>query len=219
MARYNARTAQKILLAVSFGLAGLIGLANAKEEGSLLVDNNVQQETTAPKLIAPANGEAAEVLPAPAPPAVRAEAVAPAKTKQPFMRPAEPRRRVPATTALAVKEETMPAPEAPGIITESPEIQVRPAPPIEYDTDRDARRMYRSSGEINVVMIAQNPADGCYYEIPMCIPACCVGEPKVESGRGILGRGIVEFCWDCGFRAEVKFRRVLGDVKVEYDAD
>jgi hypothetical protein len=68
-------------------------------------------------------------------------------------------------------------------------------------------------------MIAQNPADGCYYEIQMCIPACCVGEPKVSGGRGLLGRGVVEFCWECGFRAEVKFRRILGDVKVEYEGD
>jgi hypothetical protein len=111
----------------------------------------------------------------------------------------------------------MPAPEAE--LVESPDIEVRPAPPIEYDTDRHARRMYRESGEVNVVMIARNPADGCYYEIPMCIPACCVGEPKVKSGRGILGRGLVEFCWECGFRAEVKFRHVLGDVKVDYEVD
>jgi hypothetical protein len=134
------------------------------------------------------------------------------------MRPAEPRRRVQATTALAVVEESMPAPE-PGAILESSEFEVRPAPPIKYDTDGDARRMYRKSGEVNVVMIAQNPADGCYYEIPMCIPACCVGEPKVSGGRGLLGRGVVEFCWECGFRAEVKFRRILGDVKVEYEGD
>jgi hypothetical protein len=53
----------------------------------------------------------------------------------------------------------------------------------------------------------------------MCIPACCVGDPKVASRRGILGRGVVEYRWECGFRAIVKFRHVLGDVEVEYEGD
>jgi hypothetical protein len=78
--------------------------------------------------------------------------------------------------------------------------------------------MYRS-GEVRLVMLTKDPADGCSYEIPMCIPACCEGEPRVSGGRGILGRGVVEFCWSCGFRAKVKFRHVLGDVKVKYEGD
>ena len=79
--------------------------------------------------------------------------------------------------------------------------------------------MYRRSGEINLVMLTTDPADGCTYEIPMCIPACCEGDPSVSGGRGILGRGVVEYCWPCGFRAIVKFRHILGDVKVEYEGD
>jgi hypothetical protein len=85
------------------------------------------------------------------------------------------------------------------------------------DTDRGARRMYRSSGEVELVMIVQNPADGCLYEIPLCVPACCTGEPVMKERRGLLGRGVVEYCWDCGFTATVKFRQILGDVKVEYN--
>ena len=73
--------------------------------------------------------------------------------------------------------------------------------------------------QINIVMLTQDPSDGCAYEIPLCIPACCDGEPKVSGGRGIFGRGVVEYCWPCGFRAIVKFRHVLGDVKVEYEGD
>ncbi len=97
-------------------------------------------------------------------------------------------------------------------------VKVRPTPPIEYDTDRDARRMYRS-GQVSIVMLTEDPSDGCAYEIPLCIPACCEGEPKMSCGRGIFGRGVVEYCWPCGFRAIVKFRHVLGDVKVEYEGD
>ena len=74
--------------------------------------------------------------------------------------------------------------------------------------------------QIELVMVTKNlAADGCYYEIPLCVPGCCVGEPTVSGGRGIFGRGIVEYCWSCGFRAEVKFRHILGDVKVEYEGD
>jgi hypothetical protein len=115
----------------------------------------------------------------------------------------------------------MPAPAQPERhVVEKPAIEsgpvVHPAPPIDYDTHRSARRMYRS-GQMDLVVVAQDPADGCCYEIPLCIPACCNDAPKVSSGRGIFGRGIVEYCWSCGFRAKVKFRHVLGDVKVDYE--
>jgi hypothetical protein len=213
---YQFRYAKWILfVAACFAPAGLIALADAKEQ-SVVVEKKVVQEAApaveAPQLTAPANEQ---TLPPPSNPQVRSAPSAkqlPA-AKQPFLRPAAPRRRVPATTALAVKEEEVPAP----VVSE---IEVRPTPPIEYDTDRDARRLYRSSGEIELVMVTQNPADGCFYEIPLCIPACCVGEPTVSSGRGIFGRGVVEYCWPSGFRAVVKFRQIVRcDVKVEYEGD
>jgi hypothetical protein len=195
----------------------------AQDEASVLVEKQPGPTLDAPLLAPPTNATVSEPLPPPSNPAdgvAKEQPQSPiqGEVKKPFLRPAEPRRRVPVTTALSVKEEPMPAPD-PDMIVESPEIEVRPAPPIEYDTDGDARKMYRKSGEVQVVMIAQNPADGCYYEIPMCIPGCCIGEPKVSGGRGLLGRGVVEFCWECGFRAEVKFRHILGDVKVEYEGD
>jgi hypothetical protein len=96
---------------------------------------------------------------------------------------------------------------------------IHPALPIKYDTDSDARRMYRHNGEVELIMVTQNPADGCFYEIPLCIPACCTGEPIMSGGRGIFGRGVVEYCWPCGFRAIVKFRHILGDVRVDYEGD
>ena len=95
---------------------------------------------------------------------------------------------------------------------------VCPAPPIKYATSRSARRMLRCHEQIEMVLVTCNPADGCLYEIPLCVPACCVGEPHVSQRRGILGRGVVEYCWECGFTATVKFRHRLGDVKVKYDA-
>ena len=67
-----------------------------------------------------------------------------------------------------------------------PGVEIRPTPPIDYDTDHDARKMYRL-WQINVVMLTKDPSSGCAYEIPMCIPACCVGEPRVSGGRGFWG--------------------------------
>ena len=137
--------------------------------------------------------------------------------KRPFMQPAQPRE--PARGQLSAQTEPMPAPE--GQPLAAPPIRdpnVHPAPPIEYDTDHDARKMYRS-GQVQLVMVTQDPSDGCCYEIPLCIPACCTGEPKVSGGRSLLGRGVVEYCWPCGFRAIVKFRHLLGDVRVEYEGD
>jgi hypothetical protein len=111
----------------------------------------------------------------------------------------------------AAKEEIMPAPAATQAV-------VQPTPPIVYHTGLRARRMFRCQDQVKLVMVTKNPADCCLYEIPLCVPACCEGQPSVREGRGIFGRGVVEYCWPCGFSAKVKFRRVLCDVKVDYSA-
>ncbi|MEX0936374.1 MAG: hypothetical protein WDZ59_00830 [Pirellulales bacterium] len=68
----------------------------------------------------------------------------------------------------------------------------------------------------NVVMVVEDPATcGCAVEVPMCIPACCVGEPVVDSRCGILGRRIVNYEWCCGFRARVVFTH-CNDIRVTY---
>ena len=190
---------------------------NGQADSSVLVQDGDQAALEGPALPAPAN-----VAPL-SPPSMPSDAAAPAPadprpapraTRRPFLRPAEPDVPPSVQGHYMSREEPIPSPVAPSL-----GIEVRPAPRIKYDTDRDARRMYRASGEINIVMVTQNPADGCYYEIPLCIPACCVGEPSISGGRGLLGRGVVEYCWPCGFRAEVKFRHILGDVKVDYEGD
>jgi hypothetical protein len=116
----------------------------------------------------------------------------------------------PAPTPQQSAEEVIPAP----VISEG---ATRPAPPIKYHATRSARRMLRDEETIELLMVTHNPADGCLYEIPLCLPACCVGEPTVDERRGLGGRGVVEYCWECGFSATVKFRHRLGDLKVEYD--
>lgn len=92
-----------------------------------------------------------------------------------------------------------------------------PRPRIDYRTHRSARKMLRCQGDMQTVVVAENPADccACPVEVPMCIPACCTGLPSWTSDRGLLGRGIVEYCWPCGFSAKVVFKH-NGDIKVRY---
>ena len=213
MSRHQKIIGRFAVLAALFGFIASVG-AVAQEESSVLVEQKAAPAIDGPELPPPTNQP---TLPPPSTAATEPAADQPteATVKRPFMRPAEPRRRTPASTALSVVEEPMPAPDE-----RSNGIEVRPTPPIEYDTDGDARRMYRHSGEVELIMVTQDPADGCFYEIPLCIPACCTGEPIMSSGRGIFGRGVVEYCWpSCGFRAIVKFRHILGDVRVDYEGD
>lgn len=90
------------------------------------------------------------------------------------------------------------------------------------DMRPSARRfIWCHPGKIETTLIATNPADCCSdtcYSVPVCIPACCEGEPLVCPRRGFLGRGVVEFCWPCGWQVHVVFRH-RGDVLVRYNAD
>ncbi|HEX5472132.1 MAG TPA: hypothetical protein VFW73_09605 [Lacipirellulaceae bacterium] len=194
----------------AFALSTMFAYANDKEE-SVLVNKPVTSTEDGPVLPPPA-----KQLTRHAPQAQPQVANPPAK--QPFMRPAVPRESAPANPTVQRERLPAPAQAQPAPLAVQPAARVHPAPPIDYDTHHRARRMYRS-GQVEVVMVAQNPADGCCYEIPLCVPACCTGAPAVSSGRGLLGRGVVEYCWSCGFKAKVKFRHILGDVKVDYEVD
>jgi hypothetical protein len=94
-------------------------------------------------------------------------------------------------------------------------VTVHPVARIDYDVTHRARKLFGGSPFVELSMVTQNPADGCFYEIPMCLPACCTGEPKVTSYCGLFGRGVVVYCYECGLEIEVKFR-LRGDVEVEY---
>lgn len=95
------------------------------------------------------------------------------------------------------------------------EVIVHPVAKIDYDVTRRARRQFAGANFVELAMVTQNPADGCFYEIPLCVPECCIGEPQVTSYCGLLGRGVVKYCYECGLEVEVIFR-LRGDVKVEY---
>ena len=126
----------------------------------------------------------------------------------------------PATTTPAPAAESAPTTAPAPAATTEPVPAAEPAdlltPCIDYRTHHSAKKLLRCNPQVKVVMVAQNPADCCLYEVPLCIPCCCEGEPCVTSECGILGRGIVTYTWPCcGFEAKVVIKD-CGDVTVHY---
>ncbi|TWT95228.1 hypothetical protein Pla108_33710 [Botrimarina colliarenosi] len=133
---------------------------------------------------------------------------------------------VPPEPQPPVEAQPSPEPQPVAEVTEPAEVaemSVAPAPaptpagpvccPIEvvdYRTTLSAKRAYRCYGPgVNVSVCVDNPADctSTLYEVPLCVPACCTGEPRVcNPTTGLLGRGKVDLVWDCGFTATVVFR-------------
>lgn len=96
--------------------------------------------------------------------------------------------------------------------------------PIEVIKERTtlhAKRFLRCSGpQTETVACVTNPAECCgkLYAVPLCVPCCCVGEPRQCNARaGLLGRGYVDLVWDCGYVAKVTFLK-HGGVMITYTA-
>jgi hypothetical protein len=68
---------------------------------------------------------------------------------------------------------------------------------------------------IETVLLVKDPVTCCCVEVPICLPPCCVDEPKVCGREGLFGRGIVDYEWCCGFAVKVTFR-ARGDIVVTY---
>jgi hypothetical protein len=64
-----------------------------------------------------------------------------------------------------------------------------------------------------IVLKVKDPCTCCEVEVPVCLPACCEGEPTVCTGKGFLCRDIVEYEWCCGFYVRVAFKK-CGDLVV-----
>ena len=58
-----------------------------------------------------------------------------------------------------------------------------------------------------------DPCTGCTTAIPLCLPVCCDGEPRVVERVGALGRSVVVYRWCCGTVAKVITDR-CGDIVV-----
>ncbi|MGC3969819.1 MAG: hypothetical protein QM775_21560 [Pirellulales bacterium] len=65
------------------------------------------------------------------------------------------------------------------------------------------------------VLCVKNPCTCCPVEVPVCLPSCCCGEPKVSCRKAAFGAGVVTYDWCCGVSVVVRFDK-CGDVLVTY---
>ena len=61
--------------------------------------------------------------------------------------------------------------------------------------------------QIEVVLAVPTPCRCCHVPIKVCVPACCAGLPTMECRRGLLGRHVVDYCWENGFRVKMVFTK------------
>ena len=60
---------------------------------------------------------------------------------------------------------------------------------------------------MNIILQVKDPCTCCLVEVPVCIPACCTGNPTVCCHRGFLGRQVVTYSWCCGVSVDIIFKR------------
>jgi hypothetical protein len=101
-----------------------------------------------------------------------------------------------------------PAPPA-EIVAAYPAVTCCPKLDIDYRFHRGGSRCKFDRCDLKeVVVLVNDPcAPGCCLEVPVCIPACCTVACEIDCHRGLFGRSITEFCWDCGYRLEVVVHR------------
>lgn len=66
---------------------------------------------------------------------------------------------------------------------------------------------------VETVLKVKAPCSDCEIDVPVCVPACCTGDPTICFGVGAFGRPIVVYEWCCGFSVRVAFRH-CGDLLV-----
>jgi len=70
---------------------------------------------------------------------------------------------------------------------------------------------------VKMVLSVKNPCscNCCEVPVPVCLPGCCTGEPKVSCFHGLFACGCVQYDWCCGVSVVVKFKR-SGELIVTY---
>lgn len=68
---------------------------------------------------------------------------------------------------------------------------------------------------VKAVLTVIDPRCCCTVDVPVCIPACCEGEPKICGRCTAFGHAVVEYKWCCGYRIKMVFGK-CGAVNVHY---
>ena len=95
----------------------------------------------------------------------------------------------------------------------APEAACCPKPCITYRHRGPKLCCGNCEPPVETILKVKDPCTCCEVDVPVCLPACCTGEPKVCSGVGIFGRDVVEYQWCCGYSVKVAFKR-SGDMIV-----
>ena len=191
------------------------------QAGPLLSQPQVDRsaEFVAPPLVLPAAKQKdAEAEFAIEPPAEIAEPQTPTADSAPGLNPPLPGHRVEMQVQAEVIMPPAPVVAAPAHAVYDPIYKELPV--TNHIMHVGARRFARCHrGMMHAKLEVTNPADcdGCYYWVSAKVPACCEGEPSRSGRVGILGRGVVEYRWSCGWTVKVVFRS-RGDVVVHYMA-
>jgi hypothetical protein len=79
----------------------------------------------------------------------------------------------------------------------------------------DVSRCCDDGPTIQTVLLVKDPATCCMVEVPVCLPACCAGEPCVDSKCGVLGNGKIFYTWPSGYEVKVVINK-RGNITVIY---
>jgi len=93
----------------------------------------------------------------------------------------------------------------------APEPVCCPEPCIKYRYCR--KHCHACEPTQTVVLKVTDPCTCCEVDVPVCLPACCKGDPSVCTGKGFLCRDTVEYEWCCGVYVRVAFKK-CGDLVV-----
>ena len=81
-----------------------------------------------------------------------------------------------------------------------------PQPCLTYRHRGHHRACCGCAPPVETVLTACDPCTCCPVAIPVCVPACCQGEPSVSCHHGLLCASVVDFDWACGYRVTVRFK-------------
>jgi hypothetical protein len=137
--------------------------------------------------------------------------------KQPAVKASPASARLAARTTIALKKSgpvqgpvmgpvQAPAVQAPAVYCKTPCITYK-----HHGTLR--KTCCGCAGTFTAILQVEDPCTCCVYDIPVCVPDCCVGEPRVHGRLNALGRGAIVYHWCCGYKVKLVFHR-CGDVTV-----
>jgi hypothetical protein len=121
-----------------------------------------------------------------------------------------------AAAVLASTRMQSPAPVAPmsGAAVGAPVCCPKPCIDYRYRGCQDVC-CNKCAPKIEMVLQVTDPCTGCLTDVPVCLPGCCEGAPRVCNDRGFLGRDVMWYDWSCGFSVRVTFKKT-GDLIVTY---